>query len=71
MAGTARTSEGEQRQAQIGRKSRKQAKQHPVVELLLFENYSLSLSTLPLKMIGDILKNVRKTSPFVLMKLYD
>ena len=35
------------------------AKQHPLAELLLFENYSLSSSTLSSKNIGDILKCTR------------
>ena len=33
------------------------AKQHPEAELLLFENYSKSSSTLSSKKIGHVLKN--------------
>ena len=36
----------EQHQAEIGEKNRANAKQRPEAELLLFENYSLSSSTL-------------------------
>ena len=48
------------------------AKQHPEAELLLFENYSLFFH-LPYhpKIIGNILKNVQKTSASVLTRLYD
>ena len=51
------------------------AKQYPEAELLLFECYSLSLCILSIayyqsKLIWDILKNMQKTSVFVLMWLY-
>ena len=36
------------------------AKQHPEAELLLFENYSKSSSTLSSKKIGHVLKNKQK-----------
>ena len=36
------------------------AKQHSETELLLYENYSHSSSTLPSKIIGHILKNIQK-----------
>ena len=54
-----------QRQAEIGRTQAK-AKQHPWTELLLFENYLLSSSRYLRKIIGDILKNVQKTTASVL-----
>ena len=51
-------------------KNQAKAKQHPEVELILFENYSLlvSKSYLP-KIAGDILKNIQKTSVSVIMRL--
>ena len=42
-------------------------RQHPLIELLLFKNYLLSLSTLSFKIIGDVFKNVKKTNASVLM----
>ena len=51
-------------------KNQAKAKQYPVAEPLLFENYSLSSSTL-LSKIMDFLKIVQKTIAFVLMRLYD
>ena len=41
-------------------KNQATAKQHPEAELLLFENCSLSSSSLPSQKKGDILKNVQK-----------
>ena len=38
------------------------AKQHPQAELLLFDNYSLSHPRYHPKILGDILKNMQKTS---------
>ena len=40
-------------------KNQAKAKQHPVTKFLLFENYSHS------KIIGNIIKNIQKTSTFV------
>ena len=45
--------------------NQEKAKQYPEDELLLFENYSLSSSRHHSKIIGDILKNVQKTSASV------
>ena len=47
------------------------AKQYSGVELLLFENYSLSPSALLSKNNLHIQKNVQKTSAPILMRLYD
>ena len=47
------------------------AKQHPEAELLLFENYSLSSSTLSPKNNRRYSKNVQKTNASVLMTLLD
>ena len=47
------------------------AKQQPEVELLLFQNYLLSSSTLSYKNNRDIPKNTHKTSASVLMRLYN
>ena len=48
-------------------KNQAKANQHPEAELQLFENYSLSLHPrFYTKILGDILKNVRKTSVSVL-----
>ena len=61
-----------QRQAEIGKKNQAKAKQHPEAELLLFENYLLSSSTLRYhpKIISHILKN--KCVYFsILMRSYD
>ena len=46
------------------------AKQHPDTERLLFENYSLSSSTLSSKN-NCILKNIQKTSASVLITSYE
>ena len=58
-----------QRQAEISRKSSK-TKQHPEAELLLFENYSLSSSTLSFKNNRGYLKSVEKFCASVLMRFY-
>ena len=47
----------------------KQNKEHPEAELQLFENYLLSSSKLSSKIVGDVLKNIPKTSASVLMRL--
>ena len=47
-----------QHQAEIGKKNQAKAKQHPEAELLLFENYLLSSSTLSLKNNRGSSKNV-------------
>ena len=52
-------------------KKQAKAKQHPEAELLLLENYSLSLPNYHPKTIGDIIKNVQKTSASVLMRSND
>ena len=53
-------------------KNQANANQHPEAELLLFENYSHSSSTLLSKVIGNILKKAsKKTSVSVFMRLYD
>ena len=49
-----------QHQAEIDKKIQAEAKKHPEAELLPFENYSLSSSTLSSKIIGDVLKNEQK-----------
>ena len=46
-------------------KNQAKAKQHPEAELLLFENYWISWSTLSSKIIKAILKNVQKTNTSV------
>ena len=43
-------------------KNQANTKQHLEAKLLLFENYSLSSSTLSSKIIRDILKNAQKVS---------
>ena len=48
-----------QRQAEIGKKTQANAKQHSEAELLLFQNYSSSTRYHP-KIIGRILRNNRK-----------
>ena len=63
-----------QHQVEIGKKNWAKAKQHPEAELLLFENYLLSSSTLSSKNVGHILKNVQKSKcvySSILMRLYD
>ena len=52
-------------------KNQANAKQHPEAEVLLFENYSHSSSTLSSKITGHILKISKRTSVSVFMKLYD
>ena len=47
------------------------AKQHPEAELLVFENYSLFHLGYHPKIMGDVLKNVLKTSVSVLIRLFD
>ena len=50
-------------------KNEAKTKQHPEAELLLFENHSLSSSSLSSKKIGHILKYVQKASVPVSMRL--
>ena len=54
-------------------KNQGKAKQHPEIELLLFENYSLFSPSLSSKNNGRycILNNIQKTNASVLMRLYD
>ena len=49
-------------------KNQARAKQHPEAELLQFENYSLSTSTLSSKKNGVILENVQTTNGSVSMR---
>ena len=55
-----------QRQAEIDKKQKNKkkkqakAKQYPEAELLLFENYSFPSSMLSTKIMGDILKYVKR-----------
>ena len=46
-------------------KNQAKAKQHPVAERLLFENYSLFHPCYHPNIIGDIFKNIQKISTFV------
>ena len=61
------------KQAEIDQKNQAKAKLHNETELLLFENYLLSSSTLSSKTLGHILKHVQKSKCVYLsiMRLYD
>ena len=50
-------------------KNQANAKQHPETEDLLFESYSYSLSTLPFKNLGHILKNKEKNKFFCIHEI--
>ena len=54
-------------------KNQAKAKQHPEPDLLLFEMYIFTffIDVIIQKIIGDILKNVRKASACVLVRLHD